>query len=141
MERTQGPCCVQSGVMAAEHVDIVHAWHDALNAGDIEHLVALSSNDIEVGGPRGSGHGAALLRQWFDRAGIYIEPRQFFHRGQTVVVEQYATWHAPEAGTSADPQGVASVFVVRGGRVASVTRYADLASALEASGLTEADHA
>ena len=36
--------------MMTEPEDIVRAWHVALNQGDIERLVALSSNDVEVGG-------------------------------------------------------------------------------------------
>ena len=125
--------------MEADPVVAVRAWHEALNARDIERLVALSGHDVEVGGPRASGRGTSLLRDWLDRTGFRVEPRRFFHRAQTVVVEQDATWHMAGADHPTGLQGVASVFVVRGGRVASVTRYADLASALAAGGLTEAD--
>ena len=114
---------------------IVHAWHDALNRGDIEQMIALSSDEIEVGGPRGRGSGPAaeLLREWFARAGVRIEPKQTFQRDGTVVIEQEATWPGGE------PQQVASVFKVDDGRVASVVRYPDLSSALDASGLTHLD--
>jgi hypothetical protein len=33
---------------------VVRAWHEAVNQGDVDALVALSDDDIEVGGPRGS---------------------------------------------------------------------------------------
>jgi ketosteroid isomerase-like protein len=125
--------------MDSDVVQTVHAWHTALNAGDVDRLVALSSNDVEVGGPRGTGHGAQLLRDWFDRAGIHIEPKRIFHRGNTVVVDQAATWHITGGRGPAEPQAVASVFVVRDGRVSSVIRHADLASALQAGGLTYSD--
>ena len=125
----------------SQHVALVRAWHEALNAGDVERLVELSSDDVEVGGPRGSGRGADLLREWFGRAGIHLAPRRIFHRGQTVVVEQDAEWRAPGVAQSTGAQMVASVFVVRDGQIAGVMRHADLASALEATGLTEADHA
>ena len=120
--------------------EIVQAWHAALNAGDIERLLALSSSDIEVGGPRGSGRGGQLLREWFGRASIHLEPLRTYSRDNLVVVEQRATWAATEAGTASAPRSVASVFVVTNGRVSGVMRYADLAAALEASGLTPDDH-
>ena len=120
--------------------ETVRAWHAAVNAGDLERLVALSSTDIEVAGPRGSGRGEQLLRDWFGRAGVRLEPLQTFSRDtDVVVVEQRATWAAPEGTTTSPPRTVASVFSVADGRVTSVMRYADLASALEASGLSPSD--
>ena len=118
---------------------IVVAWHDALNAGDIERLVALSSEDVEVVGPRGSGTGSQLLREWVNRAGIRLQIRRAFHRDDTVVVEEDAQWRAAETGALSESQVVASVFRVRDGRVISVARYADVAAALHAAGLAESD--
>ncbi len=43
-------------------VAITQAWQDAANRQDIDRLVALSEPDIEIVGPRGSGHGHQLLR-------------------------------------------------------------------------------
>jgi hypothetical protein len=37
--------------------EVVLAWHAALNAGGIDRLLALSSEDVEVGGPRGVSRG------------------------------------------------------------------------------------
>ncbi len=128
--------------MASDAIATVHAWHAALNAGDVERLLALSSDDVEVGGPRGSGRGAQVLREWFGRAAVQMEVSQTFHRNDrddTVVVEQRATWQIPGTETADSPHTVASVFVVKDGRVASVIRHADLASALAAGGLTYAD--
>ena len=125
--------------MDADAVATVHAWHEALNTGDVERLIALSSDDVEVGGPRGSGRGAELIRDWFGRAGIHIEPHRTFHRNDTVVVEEGATWKGAEVGTATEPQTVASVFVVQDGRVTSVVRHVDLASALEAGRLSFSD--
>lgn len=117
----------------------MQSWHAALNAGDVEHLVALSTEDVEVGGPRGSGRGSQLLREWFGRAGIRLVPRQVFQRGNVVIVEQDAEWRSPETGEITGKQALASVFIVRKGLVASVVRHADLASALSAAGLSEDD--
>ena len=116
-------------------LEVVLAWHDALNAADTERVLALSTDDVEVGGPRGTGTGAGLLRDWIVRAGIRLEPRSWRGHDDTIVVEQSAKWRG-EDGQLGEPQLVASVFRVRDGRVCSVIRYADLTTALEAEGLT-----
>ena len=51
----------------------------------------------------------------------------WFHRGDEVVVEQRATWRSPDTGQGGDPQQIASISLVRGGRVPRVTRFRDLA--------------
>ena len=113
-------------------IQTVIAWHDALNSGDVERLVALSHPDVEVGGPRGSAHGAQILREWVDRANIRLEPGRTFGEADMVVVEQGAEWQTADPGHS---QTVASVFVVDDNLVTSVVRYPDLASALRAANL------
>jgi hypothetical protein len=120
----------------ADVVDTVLAWHTAVNTGDVERLVSLSSSDIQVAGPRGSDRGERVLRDWFARAGIRLEPLQTFGRDHVLVVEQRAAWPGPSGPI---PQTVASVFEVADGRVTSVSRYADLDSALAAAGLTRTD--
>ena len=121
----------------AQEIQVVTAWHESLNAGDVERLLELSHPDVEVGGPRGTGHGAQLLREWVDRANIYLEPGRMFHEADTVVVEQEAEWRSTQNRESNGGQTVASVFVVSDGLVTSVVRYPDLAEALRAAGLDE----
>lgn len=117
--------------MTAPEVRIVHDWHRALNGGDADRLVELSHPDVEVGGPR--GRGTRLLREWVERANIRLDPERFFHKDDTVVVEEEAKWCSPETGEATGSQTVGSVFVVRDGRVARVMRYDDLAGALQAA--------
>ena len=123
--------------MTAPEVRVVRDWHEALNAGDADRLVALSHPEVEVGGPRGTGHGAELLREWVARAGIHIEPGRVFHREETVVVGGEARWRDAGTGQTTGGKTVGSVFVVRDGRVSRVVRYPDLAGALRAAGLNE----
>ena len=110
-------------------IESVLAWHAALNDGDLDRLVELSTTDVAVGGPRGVGIGADLLREWFGRANVRLAPGRHVARANTVVVEQRGQW------PSGEPQLVASVFRVQDGKVASVIRYADMAEALAAAGI------
>jgi ketosteroid isomerase-like protein len=121
----------------ASELRVVEAWHEALNGGEIDRLVELSHPEVEVGGPRGTGRGAQLLREWVDRANIRLDPRRIFHSADTVVVEQWAKWRSTDTGRVIGSQTVASVFVVRDGRVMRVVRYPDLVEALGATDLDE----
>lgn len=124
--------------MSAPEVRTVEAWHEALNSGDADRLAALSHPDVEVGGPRGTGRGARLLREWVDRANVRLDPRRFFHAGDTVVVEGVARWRSAGTGETIGAQTVGTVFVVRDGRVRSVARHGSLRQALEAARLDDA---
>ena len=121
--------------MIPPEVQTVLTWHEALNGGDRERVVALSDPEVEVGGPRGSGRGSALLREWVERANIRLQPERIFRNAEGVVVEQRAEWCDAETGEITGAQTVASVFVVRDGKVASVLRYDTLPDALDAAGL------
>lgn len=85
--------------MNAPELRVVEAWHKALNDGAVDRLVELSHPEIEIGGPRGTGQGAQLLREWVDRANIRLKLRRIFHHADTVVVEQWA------GGVSPTPDG------------------------------------
>jgi hypothetical protein len=124
--------------MPRSDVGIVLAWHEALNRGDVARLLRLSTADVEVGGPRGSGTGADLLREWVARAAIRLEPSCLYACEGTIVVAQLARWQAGD-GEPGEPLPAATVFRVRDGCVASVIRYDELGHALEAAGLDESD--
>jgi hypothetical protein len=89
---------------------------------------------VELGGPQGSGHGEALLRNWFGDSGLNLELGAFLQRGAVVVVSQEAQWSSGPGG-AAEIQTVASVFRVHEGLIVSILRYADLDSALAAAGM------
>ncbi len=118
-------------------VDVVSAWHEALNNGDTDRLVALSHEDVEMGGPRGVVSGAEALCEWVVRANILLKPQRIFQREDTVVVEQEAEWRSLETSEVVGEDTVGSIFVVRDGRVASITRYPSLADALSSANLDE----
>jgi hypothetical protein len=127
-----------ASAMKRDWIETVHAWHEAVNRGDADAVVALSHDDIEVGGPRGSARGSVLLRDWLARAGIQLEPRRWFASPTELVVEQIATWRSPDS-TFADPQTIATSFSVDDGLVTRTVRYDSLMEALAAAGLTLQD--
>jgi hypothetical protein len=127
-----------ASALNSDRFEIVRAWHEEVNRGDADAVMALSHDDIEVGGPRGSARGSALLRDWLSRAGIHLEPRRWFVSPTELVVEQIATWQSSD-GTSTDPQTIASSFAVENGLVTRSVRYDSLMEALTAGGLTLRD--
>lgn len=123
----------------AENVEVVLAWHRAVNSQDADRLLALSSEDIEVVGPRGSGRGRELLREWLGRAGATFDPVKAFARGDTVVVAQHAVWRTPGSTEIAGKADIASSFTVKDGLVARFRRLDSLDEALADAGLTPED--
>jgi hypothetical protein len=121
---------------AGSETRVVRDRHRALS-GDLDPLVRISHPDVEVGGPRGTGNGAELLREWARRSGICLDPGRVFGGGDVMVVEQGARWRSRETAELGAGQSVASAFRVREGRVASVVRHGGLAGALDAAGLDE----
>jgi hypothetical protein len=118
---------------------VVLAWQEAVNRQDIERLVELSDPNIEIVGPRGSGYGQQLLRDWLSRTGLSLETRRVFERGQVVVAAQHGVWRSVESGEVVGEAEVASLFRVEGRRVVRFARYDRLEVALAEAGLTEAD--
>ncbi|HVQ85667.1 MAG TPA: nuclear transport factor 2 family protein [Mycobacterium sp.] len=119
--------------MSTSEIATVLAWHDALNASDVETLVALSSDDIEMGDAHGAAQGHEALRTWAtSREGTAEPGRMYVHDG-VVVVEQKVT--TPDGAVT----HAAAAFRVVHDRVTSVFRHEDLASALAATELTKAD--
>jgi hypothetical protein len=127
-----------ASALKRDRFEVVRAWHEAVNRGDADALVALCDEDIEVGGPRGSAFGHAILRDWLERAGIQLEPRRWFASPAELVVEQVAIWRGPD-GAVTDPEMIASSFTVEDGSVMRTVRYGSLEEALAATGLPFAD--
>jgi ketosteroid isomerase-like protein len=121
--------------MTTSEIATVLAWHDALNASDLDTLVALSSDDIDIGDAHGAAQGHEALRMWAaSRKGKAELGRMYVHDGVVVVEEKLTTPDNPGAVANA-----ASAFRVVHDHVTSVFRHEDLASALAATELTEAD--
>jgi SnoaL-like domain len=121
--------------MTTSEIATVLAWHDALNSSDLDTLVTLSSDDIEIGDAHGAAQGHEALRRWAGSARRTAElGRLYVHNGVVVVEQKVSDPDDPGA-----VQGAASAFRVVRDHVTSVFRHDDLASALAATELTEAD--
>lgn len=116
---------------------VVESWQAAINARDLAQLSAVTADDIEIIGPRGSGRGRELLHMWINRAGFSAEVLRWFCGAHgVVVVEQRGRWHLPDA-FAASERIVASAFRVQAGRVVRYQRFDELSEALRAVHLDE----
>ena len=127
------------GMQHLEPLTIVQDWQEAANVQDIERLLELSSPNIEIVGPRGSGFGHQLLRDWIARAGLTVKTLRVFVHGEKIVVEQHGVWRSVETGEVTGEKTLASAFQVDDRHVVKFARYDDLNTALEATGLQQAD--
>ncbi len=118
---------------------VVQVWQEAANKQDIEHLLAISADNIEIVGPRGSGYGHQLLRDWLGRAGLTLETLRVFGRGEVVVLAQRGVWRSIETGEVTGESDLASCFQVKNQHVVRFARYDELNAALEQAGLNFSD--
>jgi len=120
--------------MTTSEIATVLAWHDALNDSDLDTLVALSSDDIDIGDAHGAAQGHEALRRWAASLDAKAElGRMYVHDGVVVVEQRITNPDRPGDVTTA------SAFRVVRDHITSVFRHEDLASALAATDLTEAD--
>jgi hypothetical protein len=120
-------------------IAVVQAFHDNLNDRKVADLLALATEDVRVGGPRGSGEGKHLLEEWVGRANISMTPLRWFRADDTVVVEQQAIWHDPDTGAETGGQTVASVFTIEQGQIAAIARYGFLGEAVHSANMDESN--
>lgn len=121
--------------MSTSEIATVLAWHDALSTADLDTLVALSSDDIEIGDAHGAAQGHAALRDWARRTDAGIEVGDIYYRDGVVVVGELIT---PRDDPSA-VRTAASAFRVVDDHVTAAFRHDDLAAALAATEMNEED--
>ena len=92
----------------------IESWHRAVNGGAADLAGALCTSDVEVGGPRGSGHGRGMLVDWVRQSGIRLQPVRWFCGPAGAVVEQDARWIDPASGELGAPVRLATAFGVTG---------------------------
>lgn len=119
--------------------EIAQAWQDAANDARIDDLLRLSDPNIEIVGPRGSGYGHQLLRDWLGRAGAQLTMLRAFTRDDVVVLAQHGVWRSVETGEVTGERDLASRYRIADGRVTQFERYETLDAALTGAGLTPGD--
>jgi len=125
--------------MTSLPADTVALWLAAVNAGDAEAALARTAPGVTIVGPRGTSRGHEVLRAWMGHAGAAFDTRATFAGGDAVVVAQHGVWRDLQTGAVTGEADVATRFRVEAGQVAELQRYDDLAEALRAAGLTDAD--
>ncbi len=125
--------------MELDSVAVVLAWQDAVSGQDVDRVLEFSAMDVEVRGPRGSGYGHQVLREWLAGTRLNLETQRIFARDETVVVAQHGIWRSPETREVIGESDVASLFKVEMGKVTKYARYDELGMALNETGLMYAD--
>lgn len=120
-------------------LEIVLKWQALANAGQIPDLLKTSTADITLIGPRGCTSGQQALAEWIERAGLSLENRRGFARGDVVVLMQHGSWRSGETQEVIGEADVATVFRVEKGLVAWVARFDALDDALAEADLISAD--
>jgi hypothetical protein len=119
---------------------VVENWLAAVNEQDAAQVEALSSERVEIVGPRGRGvMDRSVLGQWLTRAGFGSQSHRWFCGADgRVVLEQQAQWHDVATGEPRDRLIIGSEFLVCDGRVVRYVRHdSGVAAALTAAGLDE----
>lgn len=126
---------------ADDTVALILAWHDALNAGDVQGVLSRSTSDVRIGGPRGTTTGHEALAGWIAHAGIELTPTAIYatdtHASATdsaCYVEQDARWPNNPAANPDELLRACTLFEVRNHLVAATLRYGTLEDALAATG-------
>lgn len=104
---------------------VVQGWLDAVNERDATRVEVLSSEQVEIVGPRGQGlMSRSVLGQWLARAGFTSQVvRWFCGADGRVAVEQQAWWHDVATGELQAQLRIGSESVVRDGQVARYVRH------------------
>lgn len=117
--------------------DTVRTFHDHFNAGRTDEVLAIATDDVTIGGARGSGQGRNLLEEWVRRKTTTLTPQRWFIEGDLVVVEELVEWRSRENGNVTDSTRWGMAFTVENGKIAEIGRYADVGEAVTSSGLDE----
>lgn len=108
--------------------ELLRAWHDAVNAKDVDRVLALCAEDVAVGGPRGTGRGREVVRAWLQRSGIELRPQhELVVSDGRAVVHEKARWSttddAPVQLRDGTEHDTWVVFDVGGDLVTGIRRY------------------
>lgn len=119
--------------------EIVLTFHEQFNAGRVDDVLALATEDVTVGGARGRGQGRPLLDEWVRRKTTTLTPQRWFMKDDVVVVEELVEWRSRDSGNVTDSTLWGMAFTVQDGKIAAIGRYADVGEAVTSSGMMPTD--
>ena len=117
--------------------DTVLTFHDHFNAGRVDDVLAMATDDVAVGGARGRGQGRELLNEWIGRKTTTLTPQRWFGRDSLIVIEELVEWRTRGDDTVTDSTLWGMTFTVEDGKIAGIARYANIGEAITSSGLDE----
>lgn len=124
--------------MSTSQYATVLAWQDALNSGDIDTIIELSSDGIEISSSVGGSQGLVALLDWAAETTTTIALDEAYVNGSVVVTAGEAAG-ALAGDSSDDHRHMAIAFRVEDDQVVSVFIHPDLETALKATGLGAED--
>ena len=110
--------------------EIVQTFHDHFNAGRVDDVLALATEDVTIGGARGRGEGRHLLDEWVRRKTTTLTPQRWFVKDDVVVIEELVEWRSRKSGDVTDSTRWGMAYTVRDGQIAAIGRYADIGEAV-----------
>lgn len=119
--------------------ETVQTFHDHFNAGRVDDVLAMATDDVTIGGARGRGQGRELLDEWVRRKMTTLTPQRWFIKGDLVVIEELVEWRRRESGDVTDSTRWGMAFTVQDGKIAAIGRYADVGEAVTSSGMMPSD--
>jgi hypothetical protein len=119
--------------------ETVLTFHDHFNAGRVDEVLNMATEDVAVGGGRGSGNGRQLLNEWIGRKTTTLTPQRWFEKDNLVVVEELVEWRSRDGDRITDRTVWGMAFVVEDGKITRIGRYADVGEAVTTTGMFESD--
>ncbi|WP_411842485.1 hypothetical protein [Salinicoccus sp. HZC-1] len=120
-------------------IEIAEQWIELCNSQDIEGLASITSEELEVHGPKGTTTlNKEDLKEWMERANLKLENFEAYARDNKAIMGQHGTWLNEDDSVKGE-QEVYTVLVIEDQKVSALARFDDKEQAFDVSGLEEAD--
>lgn len=106
---------------------------DHFNARERDQLMEILAPELRYNGRKEDG--MHLVLEWIDRATTTMTPLRWFGTDELTVVEVDVVWNSAHTGETTDTAVWAIAFTFDDGKIASISRYADVGEAVTKTGL------
>jgi hypothetical protein len=122
-----------------ETIETAETWIELSNQKNLEGLSKITSNELELVGPKGTGIiNHQELGMWIERANLRLATIGRYARDQYIILEQHGTW-LNDDDTIKGQAIVFTVLKVVNRQVDFLARYDNKEEALKISGLDDGD--